>query len=111
MVCGSGMQAVINACNEIKLGKGVNVKKDDYIGLYGKDLIIDAQDKTKAATDLLDRMINEDENSIITLLVGKDVSEEEKNAVLKYIDEKYPDFDVDVRDGGQPVYSFLIGVE
>ena len=90
---------------------GVEVKKDDFIGIFGKELVVDSPDKSKAAMTLLDSMIDEDENSIITLLIGKDVKEEEKNSLLNYINEKYPDFDVDVRDGEQPVYSFLIGVE
>ena len=90
---------------------GVEVKKDDFIGIFDKELVVDSPDKAKAAMTLLDSMIDEDENSIITLLIGKDVKEEEKNSLLNYINEKYPDFDVDVRDGEQPVYSFLIGVE
>ena len=40
-----------------------------------------------------------------------DVSKEEKQQIVDYINDKYPDFDLDIRDGKQPVYSFLIGVE
>ena len=90
---------------------GVNVKKDDYIGIYDKNLVTDQASKIDATINLLDKMIDEDENSVITILVGQDVSNEEKQQVVDYINDKYPDFDLDIRDGKQPVYSFLIGVE
>lgn len=90
---------------------GVNVKKDDYIGIYEKSLVTDQTSKIDATINLLDKMIDEDENSVITILVGQDVTAKEKDEVVKYINEKYPDFDLDIRDGKQPVYSFLIGVE
>ncbi|MCQ2087400.1 MAG: DAK2 domain-containing protein [Bacilli bacterium] len=90
---------------------GVSVKKDDFIGIFDKSLVTDQSSKVNATTTLLDKMIDEDENSIITILVGQDVTAEEKQQVVDYINEKYPDFDVDLRDGKQPVYSFLIGVE
>ena len=89
----------------------VDVKKDDYIGIYDKNLVTDQASKIDATINLLDKMIDEDENSVITILVGQDVSSDEKQKVVDYINEKYPDFDLDIRDGKQPVYSFLIGVE
>jgi DAK2 domain fusion protein YloV len=89
---------------------GIHVKKDDYIGIFEKDIVVDDPDKISATKRLLDEMIDED-SSIITLLVGQDVSEEEKSVVRDYLAEKYSDVDVDMRDGGQPVYSFLIGIE
>ena len=55
-------------------------------------------------------MIDED-SSIITILVGQDVSEEQMNQVAEAIGEKFSDLDLDIRQGNQPVYSFLIGVE
>ena len=59
---------------------------------------------------LLDQMIDE-ESSIITLIYGADVGEEEIANIQGMIEEKYADLDLDVRNGQQPVYSFLIGVE
>ena len=53
----------------------------------------------------------DDESSIITILVGQDIDEETMNNVAAQIGEKYSDLDLDIRSGGQPVYSFLIGVE
>ena len=89
---------------------GVQVKKDDFIGIFEKDIIVDSPDKVEATKALIDAMVNE-ETSLLTILVGEGVSEEEQNAIQEYISNKYSDIDIDMREGGQPVYSFLIGAE
>ena len=89
---------------------GVQVKKDDYIGIMEKEIISDNKNKIEVLKALLDKMIDED-SSLITLIVGEDVKEEEIEAVKEYISEKYSDLDLDLHIGKQPVYSFLIGVE
>jgi dihydroxyacetone kinase-like predicted kinase len=52
----------------------------------------------------------DEDAEIVTLIRGKDASEEECAELEEYISENY-EADVDVQDGGQPVYSFIIGVE
>ena len=89
---------------------GVQVKKDDFIGIFEKDIIVDSPNKVEATKALIDAMVDE-ETSLLTILVGEGVSEDEQNEVAEYISEKYSDIDVDMREGGQPVYSFLIGAE
>ena len=89
---------------------GFEVKKDDFIGIYEKDIVVDNPDKVEALMALLEKMID-DESSIITILVGQDIDEELMNQVSAKINEQYSDLDLDIRSGGQPVYSFLIGVE
>ena len=56
-------------------------------------------------------MMVDDENSIITVLVGQDVDDEQKKLLKKALEEKFSDLDIDIVDGNQPVYPFLIGVE
>ena len=89
---------------------GIKVKKDDFIGIYEKDIVVDNPDKIETLMQLLDKMIDED-SSIITILVGQDIDEETMNSVAEKIGEKFSDLDLDIRPGNQPVYSFLIGVE
>lgn len=89
---------------------GVQVKKDDFIGIFEKDIIVDSPNKVEATKILVDAMVD-DETALLTVLVGTDVSKEESDAVKAYIEEKYADIDLDMRKGGQPVYSFLIGAE
>ena len=89
---------------------GLKVKKDDFIGIFEKDIVVDNPDKIEALMTLLEKMVD-DESSIITILVGQDVDEETMNNIAGMISEKYSDLDLDIRPGNQPVYSFLIGVE
>ncbi len=97
------------AIRDTEIG-GVKVKKDDFIGIFEKDIVVDNPNKIETLMTLLEKMIDED-SSIITILVGQDVNEEEMNQVAEMIGEKFSDLDLDIRPGNQPVYSFLIGVE
>jgi DAK2 domain fusion protein YloV len=89
---------------------GVHVNKDDFIGIMEKEIVVDSKNKIDALHALLAKMIDDD-SSLLTLLVGQDVTEEEAEEIRGQIEEKYPDIDIDLRMGGQPVYSFLVGVE
>jgi len=89
---------------------GVKVKKDDFMAIFEKDIIVSCNDKVKTTKTLIKKMLDDD-SSIITILVGADVTKEEADEIKDFIEEKYSDVDIDMRDGGQPVYSFLIGVE
>ena len=89
---------------------GVKVKKDDFIGIMEKDIVADNKDKIAVLKTLLEKMVD-DESSLITLIVGQDVKEEEVESIREYIADKYGDLDLDLHLGQQPVYSFLIGVE
>ena len=89
---------------------GMKMKKDDFIGILEKDIVVTNTDKSVVLMELIDKMVD-DYSSIITLIYGQDVNENEALVIRKAIEEKYPDLDIDVREGGQPVYSFLIGVE
>ena len=89
---------------------GMKVKKNDFIGIFEKDIVVDNPDKIETLMTLLEKMVDDD-SSIITILVGQDVNEEEMNKVTEMIGEKFSDLDLDIRPGNQPVYSFLIGIE
>lgn len=81
----------------------------DYMGLFDKEIKLTDKDKVKAACALIDAMCDED-SEIVTLIRGEDATEAECQEVAEYISSHY-DVDVDVEDGGQPVYCFVIGVE
>ena len=89
---------------------GVKVKKDDYIAIMEKEIVSDNKDKMQVLKELLAKMVDE-YSSLITLIVGEGVSEEEIENAKNYIAENYSDLDLDLHIGGQPVYSFLVGVE
>lgn len=89
---------------------GVEIKKDEFMGMKNKEIICCVKDKFEAAHTLLDSMLDE-MSSIVTIIYGEDVSDEDANAFVEKITTEHEDLDIDVRKGGQPVYSFIIGVE
>ena len=88
----------------------VEVKKDNFIALFGKKIVSCDPDKIQVTMNMLEEMIDES-SSIITLICGEDASEEEVEKLTEMIQDKYDEVDLDVRRGNQPVYSFIIGVE
>lgn len=89
---------------------GVKVNKGDFIGIFEKEIVVDEKDKIVATKSLIEKMLDDD-SAMITVLCGNDVSDDEQQDILSFIETKYPDVNVDCRKGDQPVYSFLIGVE
>ncbi|MCR5185319.1 MAG: DAK2 domain-containing protein [Bacilli bacterium] len=89
---------------------GVHVKKDDFIGIFEKDIVVDSPNKIEATKELIRNMVDDD-TCLLTILVGEDVTKEEEKEIKDFINDEFPDIDIDMRNGGQPVYSFLIGAE
>ena len=89
--------------------EGMEIKSGDYMGILEKDIIVSLPDKMETTRQLLDRMLD-DESEIVTLIYGEDINEEEAEEVAAYIEDKF-DVEVEVNNGMQPVYSFIIGVE
>lgn len=91
--------------------EGMEIHKDDFIGICDKKILATEKDKIKCALKLINTMIDED-SSIITIITGEDVTEAERDALKELVQVKVGDMvDVDVKVGLQPVYSFIIGIE
>ena len=91
---------------------GVDIKKDDYMGIVDKNIICCNPDKVESAFQAVKQMVDEF-SSIITIIVGADATEEQKNQLLERINNELPvdDVEIEVHNGNQPVYDFIIGVE
>jgi len=88
----------------------VEITKDHYMGICDKKIKCCVENKFDAAYELITMMID-DMTSIITILYGEDVTKEEAEELVSRIEDEYEDIEVDLREGKQPVYSFIIGVE
>lgn len=89
---------------------GVEVKKDYYMGLQGKKILCSLPDKFDALRELLAGMIDE-LTAIVTIIHGEDVEESAAEELLAELEEKYSAVDFELVNGGQPVYSFIVGLE
>lgn len=89
--------------------EGMEIKAGDYMGIKEKDIIISTKDKLEATKKLLDALLDAD-SEIVTLIYGEGVDEAQAQEIVQYIDDTYG-IEVEVNNGQQPVYSFIIGVE
>lgn len=88
---------------------GVEIKANDYMAICEKDIVACKDTKLKALKVTLDHLVDE-ESELITLIVGEDVVDEEVEEIESYIEDNF-DAEVEIINGKQPVYSFIIGVE
>ena len=89
---------------------GVAVTKDYFMGITDKKIIACEKKALNALYKLLNSMVNSD-SYLITILIGEGVKDEEIETITNRLSKKYPDAELDIRRGDQPVYSYLVGVE
>jgi DAK2 domain fusion protein YloV len=82
----------------------------DIMGLLDNKLTILGNEVKQVALDMTETMVNED-SALITVYYGIDVTEDDAQALTDEIEAKYPDCDVSMQYGGQPLYYYLIAVE
>lgn len=90
--------------------EGIHVTKGYYMGFKNKTIVVCVKDKLEALHSLVASMVDENA-AILTVIIGEDVTESEESQLSEALYEKYPELEIDVKRGQQPVYSFLIGVE
>jgi DAK2 domain fusion protein YloV len=100
---------ITTAVRDVSLN-GVNVKTGDVIGLHNGTLVTALSDPEAVAWDLLDRM-RTDSREIITIYYGQDVAADVAERFAEQVRERYPDQVVEVVNGGQPFYAYLISAE
>ena len=112
---------ILEAMGQVKTGSvtfavkstnidGFKLKEGDIIGLGEKQIVAKGADVNEVCEKTVEKLVT-DESMMITLFYGKEVQEAEANALAEELAEKYPDLEVDVHMGGQPLYYYLISVE
>ncbi|MED1419252.1 DAK2 domain-containing protein [Bacillus smithii] len=89
---------------------GISIAKNDFMGILDGKIVTTSKDKMEAAIHLIENMVEED-SEIITIFYGEDVSKEETEELVAFIEEKYEDLEIEVHNGKQPLYSFIISIE
>ncbi len=90
--------------------KDKKIKKGDIMALNGDDIVLSTKDIKKAVNALVDDMVDED-SELLTLYFGEDVKREDAEKIAKKLGKKYPDIDIEVHNGGQPLYYYIVSVE
>jgi DAK2 domain fusion protein YloV len=89
---------------------GMSIKKDDIIGLYNGKISAVGRDVQLVTQELINNMVDDD-SEIVTLFYGDMMNEEDTEPITGFLNERYPDVEVEVHYGGQPLYYFIISVE
>lgn len=101
--------SVTYAVRDTTIG-GKEIHKDDIIGIASKEIISSGKTVFDVVTETVDKLIDED-ISLVTLFYGEDVKEEDAEKARQAIEEKYPDIDIDVIKGDQPIYYYILSLE
>ena len=88
----------------------MHIAEGDIIGLHNGKVAFKADNVHDVAIELMKAIVTEDDG-LITIYYGADTKEEDANALGEEIEETFPDCDVEVHSGGQPLYYYLISVE
>ena len=86
------------------------IKQDDIIGIGDKTILAVGNDIESVTAEMIDQLMD-DESELISLYFGADVTEEAANELSSKLEEKYPDVDIEVNYGGQPIYYYILSVE
>ena len=89
---------------------GINIKKDDYIGICNGAMKVSVANRLEAAKELI-AQTDIEEKDIITIIYGKDVDEAELALLVEHIENTYTNVEVDTINGGQNVYSYILAME
>ncbi|HDA3020835.1 TPA: fatty acid kinase catalytic subunit FakA [Staphylococcus aureus] len=89
---------------------GVEIKKDAFMGLIEDKIVSSKSDQLTTVTELLNEMLAED-SEILTVIIGQDAEQAVTDNMINWIEERYPDAEVEVHEGGQPIYQYFFSVE
>lgn len=89
---------------------GLEIHENDNLGMVDGKIVVSNPDMLETLEETFAHMLDED-SEIVTIYVGEDGSEELANELAQALAEKYEDVEVEIHQGGQPVYPYLFSVE
>ncbi len=89
---------------------GVSIKEGDILGISDGKIISSGNDAAEVLADLTEKLVDED-SEFLNVYFGADVQKEDADRIKEEFEEKYPDLEVSVKYGGQPLYYYIVSVE
>lgn len=86
------------------------IHEGDIMGIGDQGILSVGQSVDETTKEMLSRMVGED-TELISIYYGQDVLEEDAERLAEAVGEQYPDADVDLHSGGQPIYYYVVSVE
>ncbi|MDQ0193178.1 DAK2 domain-containing protein [Paenibacillus wynnii] len=117
----SNTENMLEAISQVKSGQvthavrdtsfdELEIKAGQFIGISNSKIVAAADDLLASSTALLSNMI-ENGDEIITILIGEEANAEVTETLGQWLNETYPDVEVEIHEGGQPIYYYLFSVE
>ena len=117
----ANMETMQEAIKNVKTGQVTYAVRDtkiddkvihegDIMGIGDQGILSVSQSVEETTKDMLARLVDED-SELISLYYGQDIREEDAEKFAQTVEELYPDVDVDVHMGGQPIYYYVLSVE
>jgi DAK2 domain fusion protein YloV len=89
---------------------GLTIREGDFIGIEEKQIVISHESLQQACRGLLSKMIG-DEGELLTILTGADALENDTAELAEWVNGEFPDVELEIHPGGQPLYPYLFAVE
>ncbi|MCD8232399.1 MAG: DAK2 domain-containing protein [Clostridiales bacterium] len=89
---------------------GKDIKEGDYMGIGDSAILSSGREMLPVVREMAAQMIDE-ESSFICIYYGEDIAEEDAQALGEELGSAYPECEIEVQNGGQPIYYYLISVE
>ena len=89
---------------------GKVIKQNDFMGIGDKEILSVGTDLKATTLEMIDAMVDED-SAIVSIYYGAESNEADAEAIGAVIGAKYPDVEIEVNNGGQPIYYYVISVE
>ena len=86
------------------------IKCGDYMGIGDKGILAVGTDMAAITLEMVAHMVDDD-SALVSIYYGSDIAEEDAEALAEAIGDQYPDVDVELQYGGQPIYYYVISVE
>ena len=87
-----------------------DIHEGDIMGIGDKTILSVGRDIAQTTKDMIAQMVDED-SELISVYYGEDMKEEDANALASWLEKEYPDCDIEVHFGGQPIYYYVVSVE
>ncbi len=89
---------------------GVEIKEGDILGMIGGNIEVVSKDIPQGAAEVVRKAVDDD-SEVISIYYGSDVTESDARKLADEIEENFPECEVEIHNGGQPLYYYIISVE
>ncbi|PWU69122.1 hypothetical protein DLJ74_10865 [Gracilibacillus dipsosauri] len=115
-------QQMVAASKDVKTGQityavrdtqidGMTIENGHFMGLADGKIVATNPNQMEVIKQLLSEIVDEEEDEIITILSGEDASSDEEEEMVRFLEEKYEDIEIEVHKGNQPIYSYIFSIE